>query len=152
MRAEGSFTTERHGISNGRFRWKLVEEGKALEVDVSAQRCTVVKTRVMKHTPNADEEEWDILDDAYYSACDQFDLSGNVYKSVAKTLMAPLLSKFKNVTVNSSPNAGKSKVEEEEEEEEDEEDTSSKGRKRKKSPKAKIPRKLKNKKVKVKKK
>ena len=153
MRAEGAFTTERHGISNGRFRWKLVEEGKALEVDVSAQRCTVVKTRVMKHTPNADEEEWDILDDAYYSACDKFDLSGNVYKSVAKTLMAPLLSKFKNVTVNSSPNAGKSEVEvEEEEEEEEEEDTSSKGRKRKKSPKAKVPRKLKNKKVKVKKK
>jgi len=129
MFSRGTFANEKNGISIGRFRWKLVEEGKALEVDVSAKRCTVVKTRVMKHTPNADEEEWDILDDRHYPASEQFDLSGNVYKSVAKTLLSPLLLKFKNVTVNSSPHVASSSsmdvtmdIDDDDDDDEDEDD------------------------------
>ena len=50
------FGGEKNGIARGRLRWKLVEEGRALELDISAKRCTIVKTRVMRGTPNADME------------------------------------------------------------------------------------------------
>ena len=52
----GIFGDEKNGIARGRLRWKLVEEGRALELDISAKRCTIVKTRVMRGTPNADME------------------------------------------------------------------------------------------------
>ena len=52
----GVFKGEKNGIARGRIRWKLVEEGRALELDISAKRCSIVKTRVMRGTPNADME------------------------------------------------------------------------------------------------
>ena len=115
MNMTGTFDTERNSISKGRIRWKLVQEGQALEVDVSAKRCTVVRTRVMKSTPNADEEEWDILDDKYYAPCEQFELGGNMYKSVAHNLLSPLLVRFQGMDLEED-------LEEEEEEEENSEE------------------------------
>ena len=58
----GMFTTEKRGIAMGRPKFMLVPEGKASELDVSASRCVVVRTRVMKGCPNADKEEWDVLE------------------------------------------------------------------------------------------
>ena len=58
----GTFSTEKRGIAMGRPKYMLVPEGKASELDVSASRCVVVRTRVMKGCPNADKEEWDVLE------------------------------------------------------------------------------------------
>ena len=140
MTMTGTFNNEKNGIAKGRLRWKLVQEGKALEVDISAKRCMVVRTRVMKHTPVADEEEWDILDDNHYAPCAKFDVGGNMYKSVAQTLLGPLLTKFKNVTVSSSPHSDgmdldddgdEEEGEDDEEDEEDEEHHATNDKKRK---------------------
>eukprot|EP00946_MAST-07B_sp_MAST-7B-sp1_P000890 g890.t1 len=84
----GVFGGEKNGIARGRLRWKLVEEGRALELDISAKRCTIVKTRVMRGTPNADMEEWDIVEDA---SSELFGMGGSVYKNVETSLLAPLL-------------------------------------------------------------
>lgn len=76
----------------------------------------------MKHTPVADEEEWDILDDNHYAPCAKFDVGGNMYKSVAQTLLGPLLTKFKNVTVSSSPHSDGMDLDDDGDEEEGEDD------------------------------
>jgi hypothetical protein len=49
--------------AKGRTRWKLVDEKLGREVDLSSMFCVPVKARVMKNTPDADKEEWDIIDD-----------------------------------------------------------------------------------------
>eukprot|EP00966_Prymnesium_polylepis_P126764 2931555-Prymnesium_polylepis.1 len=50
--------------SAGRPRWMLVSEEEGGEIDVGAGRCHIMRALEMKKTQeNADEEEWDILDD-----------------------------------------------------------------------------------------
>jgi len=46
--------------SSGRPIWKLVNEEEGKELDISAQMCEVVESKVLKGCPDADEEEWDI--------------------------------------------------------------------------------------------
>jgi hypothetical protein len=48
----------------GKPKWKLVPEGEAEELDISALLCTVVKTKAMKRTTDADKEEWLVMDEA----------------------------------------------------------------------------------------
>ena len=50
--------------SNGRPRWKLVDESLGMELDISSTYCIPVKSRTLKKTVDADKEEWDILDGA----------------------------------------------------------------------------------------
>lgn len=58
---------EQHGVfapnskRAGRPRWRLVPEGEAREIDVSAKRCTPVKHETVVKTPSADKEIFDIL-------------------------------------------------------------------------------------------
>lgn len=47
---------------NGRPRWRLVPEGEAREIDVSAQRCTAVKHETVVKTQSADKEIFDIFE------------------------------------------------------------------------------------------
>ncbi len=44
----------------GRPIWMLVDESEGKELDISASFCHPVKSRGMKHTADADEEQWDI--------------------------------------------------------------------------------------------
>lgn len=46
----------------GRPRWRLVPEGEAREIDVSASRCVLVKHHTVAKTPSADKEIFDITD------------------------------------------------------------------------------------------
>jgi hypothetical protein len=49
--------------SRGRPKWMLVDESLGKEVDISASFCIPIKARFMKHTLDADKEEWDVIDD-----------------------------------------------------------------------------------------
>ncbi|KAJ8613688.1 hypothetical protein CTAYLR_003159 [Chrysophaeum taylorii] len=59
---------ERHGVfganskRNGRPRWRLVPEGEAREIDVSAARCTPIKHETVAKTQSADKEIFDIFE------------------------------------------------------------------------------------------
>ena len=59
---DGVFGPERKK-SQGRPRWKLVEEDLGKELDISSYFCIPVKSKAMKRTADADKEEWDIQDD-----------------------------------------------------------------------------------------
>jgi len=59
----GVFGPEKGQEAAGKKRWKLVPEGEAEEIDTSALQCTVVKTRAMKRTTDADKEEWLIVEE-----------------------------------------------------------------------------------------
>jgi hypothetical protein len=48
--------------SEGRTRWRLVDEKLGKELDISASFCIPVKSKALKRTQDADKEEWDILD------------------------------------------------------------------------------------------
>jgi len=45
----------------GRPKWVLVPEQEAQELDVSASRCSMVKSFAVKKTADADKEEWDLI-------------------------------------------------------------------------------------------
>ena len=45
----------------GRPRWKLVPEGEGKELDVSAERCKIIKSATVHKTQDADKEAWDVL-------------------------------------------------------------------------------------------
>ena len=62
MVRDGVFGPERKK-SQGRPKWKLVEEELGNELDISSFFCIPVKSRAMKRTADADKEEWDVLDD-----------------------------------------------------------------------------------------
>jgi len=49
--------------SQGRSKWKLVDENLGKEVDISSSFCIPIKSRSLKKTLDADKEEWDIIDD-----------------------------------------------------------------------------------------
>ena len=61
MIQDGVFGPERKK-SQGRPRWRLVDESLGQELDISSMFCIPVKSRTMKKTADADKEEWDILD------------------------------------------------------------------------------------------
>jgi predicted GNAT family N-acyltransferase len=94
----GTFKTEKRGIAMGRPKYKLAPEGKASELDVSASRCIVVRTRVMKGCPDADKEEWDVLEEK--KACS---LGNTMYQSVYLALQLSLVVKSEEENVYPSP-------------------------------------------------
>jgi hypothetical protein len=46
----------------GRPIWMLVDESKGLEVDVSGSFCYPVRSRALRRTADADEEQWDVVE------------------------------------------------------------------------------------------
>jgi hypothetical protein len=57
--ARGTFD---RGKRAGRTRWMLVPEGTQRDLDISAQRCFVVRSKMTADTDNADDEVWDVED------------------------------------------------------------------------------------------
>ncbi|KAK3256779.1 hypothetical protein CYMTET_34106 [Cymbomonas tetramitiformis] len=57
---QGTFKAK--GARAGRARYKLVAEGEAREIDVSASRCHIVRSEMVAKTDSADDEVWDLLD------------------------------------------------------------------------------------------
>lgn len=49
--------------SEGRPKYKLVDESLGQEVDISSGFCIPIKSRSMRRTLDADKEEWDVIDD-----------------------------------------------------------------------------------------
>lgn len=49
--------------SEGRPKWRLVEENLGKELDISSSYCIPVRSKALRKTADADKEEWDILDD-----------------------------------------------------------------------------------------
>lgn len=49
--------------SEGRPKYRLVDEGLGKELDISSSFCIPVRSKALKKTADADKEEWDILDD-----------------------------------------------------------------------------------------
>eukprot|EP00978_Attheya_sp_CCMP212_P009933 scaffold23726_cov43-Attheya_sp.AAC.2 len=52
----------------GRPKWMLVDESEGKEVDISASYCEIVRSRAIKMTEDADQEEWDIMESGHPSA------------------------------------------------------------------------------------
>jgi len=48
----------------GRPIWRLVDEDEGKEVDISAEFCTLVRSRQMYRTEDADDERWDMIESA----------------------------------------------------------------------------------------
>mmetsp|Transcript_5782 Transcript_5782/g.13656 ORF Transcript_5782/g.13656 Transcript_5782/m.13656 type:complete len:945 (+) Transcript_5782:280-3114(+) len=63
MVPDGVFGPERKR-SNGRTRWRLVDENLGHELDISSMFCIPVRSRTLKKTADADKEEWDVLEDS----------------------------------------------------------------------------------------
>lgn len=61
MVQDGIFGPERKR-SNGRPKWRLVDEKLGRELDLSSMYCIPVRSKAVKKTVDADKEEWDILD------------------------------------------------------------------------------------------
>ena len=57
MHQDGVFE-EQYGNYAGRAKWVLVPEGKGHEIDVSASRCVIVRSKAVCGTKDADEEQW----------------------------------------------------------------------------------------------
>ena len=57
--ARGTFD---RGKRAGRTRWMLVPEGTQRDLDISAQRCFVVRSKMTADTDDADDEVWDVED------------------------------------------------------------------------------------------
>eukprot|EP01051_Picozoa_sp_SAG22_P004923 SAG22_NODE_277_length_13166_cov_134.125277_9_plen_240_part_00 len=71
MRQNGVFGPDRERTAKGvtgRPRWVLEPEAAGAELDVSALRCVVQRSRAVRRTQDADKEEWDILDDPAVAA------------------------------------------------------------------------------------
>lgn len=49
--------------AEGRPIWMLVDEKEGKEVDISSTFCIPVKSRAMRHHQDADQEQWDIIDE-----------------------------------------------------------------------------------------
>jgi hypothetical protein len=62
MVQDGVFGPERKR-SEGRPKWRLVDETVGHELDISSVFCIPVKSKTMKRTVDADKEEWDVLDE-----------------------------------------------------------------------------------------
>jgi len=50
------------GKRAGRTRWKLVAEGTQRDLDISAKRCVVIRSKMTADTDDADDEVWDVED------------------------------------------------------------------------------------------
>ena len=61
MKKVGVYGTDKPK-SQGRPMWMLVNEDEGKEIDVTSTYCEVVKSRATKGCPDADREQWDILD------------------------------------------------------------------------------------------
>lgn len=61
MYQDGVFGPDRKR-SNGRPRWRLVDEKLGQELDLSSMYCIPVRSKALKKTVDADKEEWDIMD------------------------------------------------------------------------------------------
>ncbi|GBG25086.1 High mobility group protein [Hondaea fermentalgiana] len=73
MQQSGVFedSEAKYAKHRGRSKWVLVPEGQAQEIDVSAQRCVLVKSCAVKRTADADNEEWDLHTDVEIKVSDQ---------------------------------------------------------------------------------
>lgn len=70
MVQDGVFGPEKKR-SNGRPKWRLVDETLGHELDISSMYCIPVKSKAIKKTADADKEEWDVLDGvAGMKSCD----------------------------------------------------------------------------------
>lgn len=58
----GTFGSDKR-TSEGRPKYKLVDESLGHEVDISAGFCIPVKSKSMRKTLDADKEEWDVMED-----------------------------------------------------------------------------------------
>jgi LysM domain len=56
-------------MCEGRPIWMLVDESENMEIDISAYFCEIVKSRSMRHTVDADKEQWDIPSSTVISPC-----------------------------------------------------------------------------------
>ena len=61
MVQDGVFGPERKK-SEGRPKWRLVDESLGHELDISSMYCIPVRSKALRHTADADKEEWDVLD------------------------------------------------------------------------------------------
>jgi hypothetical protein len=61
MIQEGYFGPDRKR-SEGRPRYRLVDEKLGKELDISSSYCIPVKSKALKRTADADKEEWDVID------------------------------------------------------------------------------------------
>ena len=61
MVQDGVFGPERKK-SEGRPKWRLVDESLGHELDISSMYCIPVRSKALRKTADADKEEWDVLD------------------------------------------------------------------------------------------
>lgn len=69
--------------NDGRIKWMLVCEHEGYGLDISASACEIVKSKAMRGCPDADEEEWDIVEGEQFVPTNVVrtdDLSQNVTK------------------------------------------------------------------------
>jgi hypothetical protein len=71
MLQDGVFGPERPR-SQGRPKWRLVDEKLGQELDISSTFCIPVRSKALRKTADADKEEWDILDDSPKSSTTDF--------------------------------------------------------------------------------
>ena len=57
MQQDGVFENRYSSVA-GRAKWVLVPEGQGHEIDVSASRCAIVRSKAVCRTKDADEEQW----------------------------------------------------------------------------------------------
>jgi hypothetical protein len=63
MLKDGVFGADRKR-SQGRPKWRLVDEKLGKELDISSSYCIPLRSKALRKTADADKEEWDILDDS----------------------------------------------------------------------------------------
>jgi hypothetical protein len=101
--------------SNGRPKWRLVDENLGHELDISSMYCIPLKSKAMKRTEDANKEEWDILEGAAgLKSCDVpiGDAVAPVSRPIrkqpmrARTAIKPMIGKIaviKPINLNPAP-------------------------------------------------
>eukprot|EP00977_Amphora_coffeiformis_P028307 scaffold34924_cov125-Amphora_coffeaeformis.AAC.2 len=92
MVAVGTFGPDKPKAA-GRPKYKLEDEALGLEVDISSAYCIAVKAKSMRHTVDADKEEWDVRDNGTEpvsvsrrtSLASQLSMDGSVSSSLVRT-------------------------------------------------------------------
>jgi hypothetical protein len=63
MVQDGVFGSDKK-LSQGRPKYRLVDEKLGRELDISSTYCIPVRSKALRKTADADKEEWDVLDDS----------------------------------------------------------------------------------------
>ena len=61
MVQDGVFGSDKK-LSQGRPKYRLVDEKLGMELDISSTYCIPVRSKALRKTADADKEEWDVLD------------------------------------------------------------------------------------------